>query len=57
MREDISYKELFTNDVTPHIHEKAMLIVTFQISFSTYDAINGSVAYCWFHGCENGPRQ
>lgn len=46
MREDITYNELVTNDVTPHVYEKAMLVVTFQRSVLTYDAINGSVAYC-----------
>jgi len=44
--EDVRYNELVTKDATSHVYEKAMLVVTFQRSVLTYDAINGSVAYC-----------
>jgi len=40
------YNELLTNDATPHVYEKAMLVFAFQRSVLTYVAINGIVAYC-----------
>jgi len=44
--EYLRHNELFTNDATLHVYEKAMLAFTFQRSALTYDAINGSVANC-----------
>jgi len=44
--EGTRYSELVATDATPHVYEKAMLVVTFQRSVLSYDAINWSVFYC-----------